>query len=110
MASSGITNMDEIIKIARDGGYSEQAYCSTCGNECGYAYVIDSRFWQALGRACGWTEIYKNCGRKSIERCICDFDVNIPEWKFHALRFHEINLTRGWKEAVDPLQDLIKTK
>lgn len=107
--------MENIIKKAIEGGYNR---AESFKDEFGKLYkpkdiaifTLDPLFWQALGKACRWTEVYKNCGRKGIKRCICEYDVNMQEWKYYALRFHEINLTEGWDKAVEYLSDLTQEK
>lgn len=62
--------------------------------------VCDPLFWQSLGKACGWVwgdEADTHFG-KAIDH------INI----YHALRFHEINLTEGWSKAVEYLEGIIK--
>lgn len=56
---------------------------------------MSAEAWQECGKACGW-------GDKSIIGSI------IPKWQYVAFRFHEINLTQGFEEAVDWLEELIK--
>lgn len=74
--------------------------------------ILDPRFWQALGKACGWGiqikeykgDVHVNHhfnGGKCTEMCV------VPSTKV-ALRFQEINLTEGWDKAVEYLEDLIK--
>lgn len=66
--------------------------------------VCDPLFWQALGKACGW-------GSTGLHKwCLCDKnkDLEWMEWHMYALNFYEINLTEGWKKAVEYLSELIK--
>lgn len=55
-----------------------------------YEVLCDPLFWQALGKACEWTETE-----------------NIKVWKFNAHEFYDINLTQGFDKAVSYLQELI---
>lgn len=100
--------MEEIIKKAIDGGYlniengswefkdeglrtfrpKDDAFISYRSK---YELILDPRFWQALGKAMGWTE---------TER--------IKVWKFNAHEFHDINLTEGWDKAVEFLSSQLK--
>lgn len=59
--------------------------------------ILDRMFWRALGKACGWGECisaYENAYTLGREA--------------HALRFHEINLTQSWSEAVKYLEEVTK--
>lgn len=69
-----------------------RAGCKVMMNE--KLMFIDPLFWQALGKACGWKE------RKTV----------ISEYHSNALRFHEINLTSSWEDAVKYLTDVIQSK
>ena len=115
--------MQNIIQKAIEGGW--KSVCGNCqeswfghkqtriGNRYCMALpdlhktVCDPSFWQSFGKACGWekTMFCAVCGNgtgiDSDERFM-------PEWQYHALRFHEINLTEGWDKAVAYLEDLIK--
>lgn len=60
---------------------------------------LDPLFWRALGKACGWKE---------------DAEFEVPliryegkEYVWHALCFHEINLTEGWQKATEYLESLL---
>lgn len=73
--------------------------------------VLDPLFFQALGKACGWegkiardenTEPY--CSNMVMISC------DEPLWEYYALRFHEINLTKGWDKAVEYLAGIIEDK
>lgn len=81
--------------------------------------VCDPLFWQALGKACGWSKSCSRCGNtlelKHRESnlfvcwsCMEDMGDEVDSWKYHALRFHEINLTEGWEKAVASLQEVTK--
>lgn len=85
--------MENIIKKAINGGY--YAY------PIGRLVVLDTKFWEGLGKTCKWTVDVTDdeSGKKLYE---------IDNWMKHALRFHEINLTEGWDKAVEYLSDLIK--
>lgn len=105
--------MKNIIKKAIEGGWNDKGtfgWSTTNKQTKLYNYsmiVLDPLFWQALGKACVWTQIYKGCGRKDMAMCLCDYDVKINEWEYHALRFHEYNLTQGWDKAIEYLEHLI---
>lgn len=95
--------IETIIQKAREGGYDpthgiqilkEAVWAS--GMPSNYV-VMDANFWQGLEKACGWGE--NDVVTESAEG---------HEWTEYALRFHEINLTQGWREAVEWLADLIK--
>lgn len=96
--------MENIIKKAIDGGYKkERYYFDENGNFDDEPYeviLMKADFWQALGKACGWSEWSGEMGIMSEEE--------IALWKFYALSFYEINLTQGWDKAVEYLEDLIK--
>lgn len=63
--------------------------------------VIDTTFWKALSVACKWK------GNRQIEWDERLIQKNIPDWHFYALRFHELNLTSGFNEAVKWLEGLV---
>lgn len=80
-----------------------------------YPLVLNSNFWQSLGKACIW-------GKKSVLEfenidgwfpegvctCCTGFDPKeIETWQVRALQFHQINLTEGWDAAVKWLNELI---
>ena len=97
--------MESIIKKAMEGGYIEILPEELAG--C----VLDPLFWQSLGKACGWKKTDEQLfWLGNIKDKVNDYSVcGIGElWKYYALRFHEINLTEGWDEAVKWLEDLIK--
>lgn len=79
-----------------------------------YSYIVlDPLFWQALAKACGWKRrgIDKNTDSLIEKGMIVSYEDNTQEgWKYHALHFHEINLTKGWDKAVEYLSKLIATK
>lgn len=89
--------MEEVIKQAIKGGYEEDGfdmeYLANNALYLGeqYRVVCNPLFWQALAKACGWTNNEK-----------------VKVWKFNAHEFHEINLTEGWDKAVEYLLELIK--
>lgn len=148
--------MKDIIKKAIEGGYLKSPYNnkirefsikgvwityfmpSSKGDfpsDSFYSYsetVLDSLFWQALGKVCGWYEegelVYLvTSGMNNTQAMIhVEDNLGVPlrstalgivyspytrgkqGWKTIALRFHEINLTEGWEKAVEYLADLIK--
>lgn len=78
--------------------------------------ICDPLFWQALGNACGWAGVHvmpvswissnrKTRGEKKILKT--QFQEKI-EWQYHALRFHEINLTESFEKAVEYLSSITK--
>lgn len=78
-----------------------------------YRIVADPLFWQALGKACGWESKQHPHARISLG---FEYDQPITEalvqkrihaHVYHALRFHEINLTEGWEKAVEYLKEII---
>ena len=64
---------------------------------------MSSEAWQALGKSCGW-----NWTDEALKDPIGEA---MPEFNsihiYHALKFHEINLTQGWDKAVEWLEGLI---
>lgn len=102
--------MEIIIKKAIEGGWKNENFPNLDPQYMGDMYriiVCDPLFWQSLGKTCEWTEIYKNCGRKGIDKCCCEYDARTEEWKYYAIRFHEINLTQGFERAVEYLEELV---
>lgn len=103
--------MESIIKKAIEGGYT-QSEVETNNDGIWLSnpditlhqsdIVLDPLFWQALGEVCEWE-------RKAFE-CRCDAreDVWEEEYITYALRFHEINLTKGWIQAVEYLSKIIR--
>ena len=104
--------MEKIIKKAIRGGYEKQRYYfDEFGNwdwepyEC---IVCSPLFWQALGKACGWNDENKWRMIGGVAHKInMETSKYIPIWIYHALRFHEINLTQGWDKAVEWLIELV---
>jgi hypothetical protein len=100
--------IEVIIKKAIEGGWKEgeivniQKYATkpssvTIGDITdpkefiqGKAIVLDPLFWQAL--------FPNNWTKTSVE----------GNWKTYAIRFHEINLSKGWDEAINYLFELLK--
>jgi hypothetical protein len=76
-----------------------------CGLGIDSLYILnDPFFWQALGKALGW----------KLKVCVVwDWDMShqypvtlMPSWEYHALRYHEINLTGGdtekfWRDIIN---------
>ena len=60
--------------------------------------VLDPIFWQSLGKACAWDkQMYTEHQNATPGFWYLD----------KALRFHEINLTKGFSYAIDWLTELI---
>lgn len=94
--------MENIIKKAIEGGWSDDTTWSP--NEDVHdtrLAFLDPLFWQALGKSCGWA-LHK--GPCSCEEC----HKMIRFWNLIALRFHEINLTQSWSQAILYLEEIIK--
>lgn len=128
--------MDKIIAKAIEGGYEHSDYDLTRFNGLAEAtlpdvmchIVCDPLFWQSLGKSCGWIEVCDNPGHgiinamagvkiTDINRLGCpgcghneDHIVESTRNNHikYALRFHEINLTEGWSEAVEYLSKIIQ--
>ena len=127
--------MEQIIKKAIEGGWNPEIYRThrfynvknkawhqtTAASIDESAIFLDPLFWQALGKAYGWTRnfamaSYGTLGRGDDMNYEFDGDKKedfsiehpIPEWQYRSLRFHEINLTEGWEEAVEYLSNLIE--
>ncbi len=82
--------MEEIIKIAIEGGWKDKDFPNLDPQYMGDLYriiVCDPLFWQALGKASGWDKMIPMMAKDQW-------------WLLDALRFHEINLTEGWDKAV----------
>lgn len=68
-----------------------------------YEILMDSTFWEALGKATKWNEGYHTVNvLLGISGKMINNDTNI------ALRFHEINLTQGFPAAVEYLSNLVE--
>ncbi len=116
--------MENIIKKAMQvGGWSPNEWDERVYNDSGEVRtcLLDSLFWQALGKACGWEvrkvelklseQMIKAVGRDPYFRSQqkVSYDRKTPNsWKINAMKFHEINLTQGWDKAVEWLEDLTK--
>lgn len=103
--------MNDVIKKAIEGGYDkvhlikedEPPYYKK--GELNYMFVednnqiiLDPLFWKSLGKACGWNGGYDSFnGVKHY---------NLDSWQYHALTFHEINLTESFEKAVEYLQKI----
>jgi hypothetical protein len=102
--------MEKIIRKAIEGGFTnitERDDWLYRRDLIMYAVVIDTHFWKALGEKCGWEE--RNYGYTlSNTTNQSTHDAGAPQWKFIALRFHEINLTEGWEPAVKYLTEVTK--
>lgn len=98
--------MQDIIKKAIEGGFIKgKAVMNELTDEIYLRanpemFTLDSLFWQALGKACGW-----DMEPNYTSPC---FDGMISEPECQAIRFHEINIREGWDKAISYLEDLIK--
>lgn len=126
--------MENIIKKAIEGGYKccdrdepfslEKHLIANFKEE-----ILDPKFFQALGKACGWssTKSMYNCmnpkctyfsdpDMESVLDGFCstcghkrtEFKKDFKEWLVKGISFHEINLTSGWSAAVEYLQGVTK--
>lgn len=97
--------MKNIVEKAIEGGWIEGEYYEMRTN----AFVLDPLFWQALGKVCGWKDGFRPyIARGPLSGIDHHMTQKTHAWQYHALRFHEINLTEGWNEAVSYLKGLIK--
>lgn len=93
--------MKEIIEKAIEGGYEQGPIYQVkfrLNGDWDATFFMDSSFWQALGKACGWDWGY--CKDE-------DSEYNNHCTKCIHRRFHEINLTEGFDKAVDYLKKLL---
>jgi hypothetical protein len=97
--------METIIKCAIKGGYTrhEHHLQNSWGTDT-YCPMLfcDPSFWQAIGKACGWT---KNDMDTHVSVFDCEYTSDCA--LCNSVRFHEINLTEGWDSAVSWLEKLI---
>ena len=113
--------MNEIINKAVEGGWDDEtAKVTNYDKRDGYEgmatsmysthkALLDPLFWQALSKSCGWRERnYAYILSNTINQYT--HDAGAPQWKFIALRFHEINLTEGWNSAIEYLYNLLPPK
>lgn len=123
-------NSENIIKKAIEGGYPEHTiyHLTKLDN---FVQVLDPLFWQALGKACRWEGKKSECCDTEIKRYPKETPQPngsfMPEWYDWCkecsekckvkqgknpievgLKFHEINLTQSWNEAIAWLDELIK--
>ena len=123
----------EIIDKAGDGGYDyskpleygqsrllDPLFWQALGKACGWRDKFYSYYKTNTGReefnghwvpVETWLECPENL-RKQQElypnaHYIRTHNSENPEYKMNTLRFHEINLTEGWDNAIKYLQDLI---
>lgn len=111
--------MDKIAKMwapimakAKEGGFlpsmsEREIYTDRCnGQYIDYKSVVcNPRFWQALGKSCGWPKLANQLDENQVEFQDCV----MLSHTFYALRFHEINLTDdSWEAATIYLQDITK--
>ncbi len=102
--------METIIKTAIQGGYDyHNVIMPMHSGQANFERVIlDPPFWQALGKACGWDDkLLHTYAWEDNERTSTSVSGFRKEYEYHALRFHEINLTEGWEKAVEYLQELV---
>lgn len=99
--------MEKIIKKAIEGGYSSsEHFLNHLPEYALYQIFCDHRFWQSIGKACGW--FYED------GRSVGKYYANDPKrtqrdlWLHTAVHFHELNLTKGFDSAVSWLEELIK--
>ncbi len=106
--------MEQIIKKAIEGGYKKRL-CPT-SFVTSKLVTLDPLFWQALGKACGWGDekVIRASLDKGGYRTSDEFDgfiydeTELNTWQDNAIHFHEVNLTKGFDEAMKWLEDLIK--
>lgn len=113
--------MEQIIKKAIEGGWKPEIIhtyeqkLTTRIHVMGdvydlpiYSIIFDPLFFQALGKACGWNDENKFRMIGGVAHKInMETGKYIPIWIYHAIKFHEINLTQGWSEAVAYLEDIV---
>lgn len=117
--------MEKIIKVAKEGGWKREG-----GLYAGYwqSPFMESDFWQSISKAYRWeyervmyvcknTEcVYGNdyeletvldgfCSKCGVKKS--PFQKDDQVWLKNALKFHEINLTKGWDKAISWLEDLL---
>lgn len=93
--------MESIIKKAIKGGFGRSRWIVN-GEEGQYLsigherdVVCDPLFWKTLG-------LWELGARVQLKR------KHNPITIHQAMRFHELNLTKGWNKAVEYLQELTK--
>lgn len=98
--------METIIKKAIEGGYPDimplmASYAGVSFNNSVFkTALLDSKFWECLGKACGW---------KDMDVCpSCQYPGLFENPQYYALRFHEVNLTKGFTSAVEMLINVIE--
>ncbi len=105
--------METIIKKAIEGGYPDVLALYGTSDAMYRVTVCEPKFWQALGKACGW-EMDKNIFGLGSDRLSKDeknyssFSFTGKRWIYCAMCFHEINLTEGWDRAVEWLGGVIE--
>lgn len=98
----GITNW-EYCTVCEDGFYSTEGGKETLVSK--YFIICDPLFWQSLGKACGWPKL---ANQLDLDGGI-DFRSGILlATTFYALKFHYLNLTTSFEEAVDWLGKVVE--
>lgn len=108
VAGISITNkhmnkIEEIIKVAYEGDWKPM-------RDDFMLAILKPSFWQAIGKAKGWNK-NKWIEMGTVNKSVAEFGKVLSEEKYHALRFHEINLSdpiKGWDDAINYLYELIK--
>lgn len=101
---------ETIIKKAIEGGYKNSDFIirsksvihrQTHENVNFNQMILDPLFWQSLGKACSWGFVWNPLAG-------CHTNQNPEQWQDNALKFHEINLTQSFDDAVKYLSELVK--
>lgn len=109
--------MDKIIEKAITGGFDKDVYKN--GIDLGLrdaterAISTDDGFWKSLATTCKWKNDRPSIdwwlmGRIGESGNVYRVETANTMAEFYALRFHEINLTKGWDEALAYLEELTK--
>ena len=100
--------MNSIIEKAISGGYEKERYHWDENGSWDWEPVevmlMKKEFWVSLGKACSW---YDN---EEMGVLADGTKYSRDGWLVNALRFHELNLTTSFEEAVAWLQKLTSSE
>lgn len=93
--------MDEILQIAKRGGFKYQkSRADQAGPSGKFAKItMNAEFWKGLGKMMQWDFEAKSA------LGIVKYD---NQWIEYSKEFHEINLTQNWSKAVEYLEELVR--
>lgn len=96
--------MEDVINKAIKGGYyfkdwniAEPLAIKQFTESDFKVFLLDPLFWKSIGKVCEWKECYHG------DKVACHVHAG---WFLNGIHFQELNLDKGWEEAVKWLKDL----